>query len=58
MKNESLLFVMLETQDHLPSLGIVENVAPWMITVGASTTDRLFTTYMVLGDKRHIKVLF
>ncbi|KAG6577534.1 Subtilisin-like protease 5.4, partial [Cucurbita argyrosperma subsp. sororia] len=39
-----------------PSKGIVENVAPWMITVGASTIDMLFTTYVMLGDKRHFKV--
>ncbi|XP_023553312.1 subtilisin-like protease SBT5.4 [Cucurbita pepo subsp. pepo] len=38
-----------------PSPGTVANVAPWLITVGASTTDRLFTTYVALGDKRHIK---
>ncbi|XP_022932411.1 subtilisin-like protease SBT5.3 isoform X2 [Cucurbita moschata] len=35
--------------------GSVSNVAPWMITVGASTIDRLFTTYVALGDNRHFK---
>ena len=39
-----------------PFEGSVENVAPWIITVGASTMDRLFTTNVTLGDKRHFKV--
>ncbi|KAG6577556.1 Subtilisin-like protease 5.3, partial [Cucurbita argyrosperma subsp. sororia] len=38
-----------------PSEGTVLNVAPWIITVGASTVDRLFTSYVVLGDKRQFK---
>ncbi|KAG6577535.1 Subtilisin-like protease 5.4, partial [Cucurbita argyrosperma subsp. sororia] len=38
-----------------PFEGSVENVAPWIITVGASTIDRLFTTNVTLGDKRHFK---
>ncbi|XP_023553405.1 subtilisin-like protease SBT5.4 [Cucurbita pepo subsp. pepo] len=38
-----------------PFAGTVSNVAPWMITVGASTVDRLFTSHVVLGDKRHFK---
>ncbi|XP_022932385.1 subtilisin-like protease SBT5.3 isoform X3 [Cucurbita moschata] len=38
-----------------PSEGTVLNVAPWIITVGASTIDRLFTSYVVLGDKRQFK---
>ena len=41
-----------------PSEGKVSNAAPWMITVGASTIDRFFTTYVALGDKRHFKVLY
>ncbi|XP_038904154.1 subtilisin-like protease SBT5.4 [Benincasa hispida] len=38
-----------------PIPGSVSNVAPWIITVGASTIDRLFTSYVALGDKKHIK---
>ncbi|KAH9317964.1 hypothetical protein KI387_019733 [Taxus chinensis] len=35
-----------------PSAGSVSNVAPWIITVGASTTDRKFTSNAVLGNKK------
>ncbi|KAK3427434.1 hypothetical protein EUGRSUZ_F03664 [Eucalyptus grandis] len=38
-----------------PPLGTVGNVAPWMITVAASTIDREFTTYVALGDKQRLK---
>ncbi|KAG8655052.1 hypothetical protein MANES_05G206800v8 [Manihot esculenta] len=38
-----------------PAPGTVSNVAPWMITVGASTTDREFTNYVGLGNRRHLK---
>lgn len=40
-----------------PAPGTVSNVAPWIITVGASTADRLYTNYVAIGDKRHFKVL-
>ncbi|EEF31756.1 Xylem serine proteinase 1 precursor, putative [Ricinus communis] len=33
----------------------VSNVAPWLITVGASTMDRDFTSYVALGNKKHLK---
>ncbi|KAL3736557.1 hypothetical protein ACJRO7_025492 [Eucalyptus globulus] len=38
-----------------PQPGTVLNVAPWMITVAASTIDREFTTYIALGNKQHLK---
>ncbi|GLJ48602.1 hypothetical protein SUGI_1025500 [Cryptomeria japonica] len=36
-----------------PSPGTVMNVAPWVITVGASTTDRQFTSVSFLGNKEN-----
>ena len=39
-----------------PSPGTVENVAPWMLTVGASTIDREFNSYIALGNRKHLKV--
>ncbi|KAL6544170.1 hypothetical protein OROGR_010667 [Orobanche gracilis] len=33
-----------------PGAGTVSNLAPWLITVGASTTDRIFTTNVVLKN--------
>ncbi|KAJ7015406.1 hypothetical protein NC653_004648 [Populus alba x Populus x berolinensis] len=38
-----------------PSPGTVSNVAPWLITVGASTMDRAFTIYVALGNRKHLK---
>ncbi|KAF3975342.1 hypothetical protein CMV_001411 [Castanea mollissima] len=38
-----------------PDLGTVTNVSPWMLTVGASTIDREFTSYVALGNKKHLK---
>ncbi|KAK6157111.1 hypothetical protein DH2020_011359 [Rehmannia glutinosa] len=34
-----------------PDPGTVSNVAPWQITVGASTMDRQFPSYVILGNK-------
>lgn len=39
-----------------PLPGTVANLAPWMITVGASTTDREFISYIALGNRKHLKV--
>ncbi|KAL4342220.1 hypothetical protein GQ457_08G018390 [Hibiscus cannabinus] len=33
-----------------PTLATVENVAPWILTVGASSIDRQFTSTIKLGD--------
>ncbi|XP_019053161.1 PREDICTED: subtilisin-like protease SBT5.4 [Nelumbo nucifera] len=38
-----------------PTDGSVSNVSPWMITVGASTIDREFASYVVLGNKLYFK---
>ncbi|KAL2902526.1 Cucumisin [Bienertia sinuspersici] len=36
--------------NHGPSLGTVRNHAPWLLSVGASTIDRKFTTKVRLGN--------
>ncbi|XP_074361360.1 subtilisin-like protease SBT5.4 [Apium graveolens] len=38
-----------------PSYGTVSNVAPWMITVGASTTDRVFEASVQLSSGQRLK---
>ncbi|XP_042518868.1 subtilisin-like protease SBT5.3 [Macadamia integrifolia] len=38
-----------------PMVGSVNNVAPWILTVGATTTDREFLTYVQLGNKMQLK---
>ncbi|CAM0951913.1 unnamed protein product [Alopecurus aequalis] len=38
-----------------PGAGTVSNTAPWLVTVGASTLDREFPAYLVLGNKKRIK---
>ncbi|CAA0816278.1 Subtilisin-like protease SBT5.3 [Striga hermonthica] len=38
-----------------PASGTVSNLAPWQITVGASTMDRQFPSYVVLGNKVQFK---
>ncbi|KAG6755662.1 hypothetical protein POTOM_041495 [Populus tomentosa] len=38
-----------------PGPGSVSNVAPWLITVGASTLDRAFTIHVALGNRKHLK---
>ena len=39
-----------------PSYGSTTSVAPWLISVAASTTDRLFIDKVVLGDGRTLVV--
>jgi hypothetical protein len=41
-----------------PTPGTVTNAAPWIFTIGASTLDREFSTYVNLGNKKQIKVFF
>ncbi|KAG7640476.1 Peptidase S8 propeptide/proteinase inhibitor I9 [Arabidopsis suecica] len=38
-----------------PADSTVSNVAPWQITVGASTMDREFASNLVLGNGKHYK---
>ncbi|CAN6448217.1 unnamed protein product [Victoria cruziana] len=38
-----------------PKAGTVTNLAPWLITVAASTIDRNFISYAVLGDGTSLK---
>ncbi|XP_010542042.1 PREDICTED: subtilisin-like protease SBT5.3 [Tarenaya hassleriana] len=38
-----------------PEDGTAANLAPWQITVGASTMDREFASHLVLGNKKHFK---
>ncbi|XAR56343.1 Tripeptidyl-peptidase II [Bertholletia excelsa] len=38
-----------------PSPGTATNLAPWLITVGASTMDRQFVSYVLLGNKMRCK---
>ncbi|KAL5802079.1 hypothetical protein ACOSQ4_030384 [Xanthoceras sorbifolium] len=38
-----------------PTPESVSNVAPWIFTVGASTMDRDFASYVALGNRKHIK---
>ncbi|KAK3133626.1 hypothetical protein QOZ80_6AG0538980 [Eleusine coracana subsp. coracana] len=38
-----------------PEAGTVSNTAPWLVTVGASTMDREFPAYLVLGNNKRIK---
>ena len=40
-----------------PDWGTVTNAAPWIFTVGASTTDRNLANYVSLGNKMQIEVL-
>ncbi|WJZ96090.1 hypothetical protein VitviT2T_014811 [Vitis vinifera] len=40
-----------------PTPGSVENLAPWIITVAASTIDRDFPSYVMLGNNEQFKGL-
>ena len=48
--------VVLSAGNSGPTPGSVSNVSPWMFTIGASTLDREFTSYVELGNKKHLKV--
>ncbi|KAL2496648.1 Subtilisin-like protease SBT5.3 [Forsythia ovata] len=38
-----------------PGAGTVTNIAPWQITVGASTMDRQFPSYVILGNQMNFQ---
>ncbi|KAL3737132.1 hypothetical protein ACJRO7_025972 [Eucalyptus globulus] len=44
------IFVSCAAGNTGPHLGTVSNVAPWMLTVGASSTDRNFASNVKLGN--------
>ncbi|XP_019246989.1 PREDICTED: subtilisin-like protease SBT5.3 [Nicotiana attenuata] len=35
--------------------GTIANTAPWLITVGASTIDRVFASYVILGNNKRYR---
>ncbi|XP_050236943.1 subtilisin-like protease SBT5.4 [Mercurialis annua] len=37
-----------------PGPETINNVCPWLFTTGASTMDRSFSNFLVLGDQKHI----
>ncbi|XVE80618.1 hypothetical protein DITRI_Ditri14bG0153800 [Diplodiscus trichospermus] len=47
--------VVLSAGNSGPTPGTVSNASPWMFTVGASTLDREFTSYVELGNNKHLK---
>ena len=51
------IVVVTSAGNEGPGPGTVDNVAPWMLTVGASTIDREFASYISLGNKKHLKVM-
>ncbi|XVF70558.1 hypothetical protein PTKIN_Ptkin11bG0171400 [Pterospermum kingtungense] len=44
--------VVISAGNTGPTPGTVTNMSPWMFTVGASTIDREFTSYVELGNKQ------
>lgn len=50
------IFVVCSAGNSGPNAGTVSNVSPWQFTVGASTMDRQFPSYVTLGNKIQFKV--
>lgn len=40
-----------------PSYGTIRNVAPWILTVGASESKEIFETMVVIGGKKFVVIL-
>ncbi|EPS74422.1 hypothetical protein M569_00335, partial [Genlisea aurea] len=49
------IIVVCSAGNSGPTAGTVTNVAPWILTVGASTLDREFTSYAILGNESSFK---
>ncbi|KAL8557000.1 hypothetical protein ACS0TY_004467 [Phlomoides rotata] len=49
------IFVSCAATNQGPSHGTLANVAPWILTVGASTIDRKFKVTTVFGNKMEIE---
>ncbi|GAU44971.1 hypothetical protein TSUD_184720 [Trifolium subterraneum] len=49
------IVVVASSGNSGPTPSGASNLEPWMITVGASTMDRSFTSYVTLGSKKILK---
>ncbi|XP_058083580.1 subtilisin-like protease SBT5.3 [Magnolia sinica] len=49
------ILVVCSAGNSGPRNGTVSNLAPWIMTVGASTMDREFPSYVQLGNNKRIK---
>ena len=50
------IIVVCSAGNEGPNPGTVSNLAPWIITVAASTIDRDFPSYLMLGNNEQFKV--
>lgn len=48
--------LVVSSAGNVGSRGSATNLAPWMLTVGASSTDREYTSSIVLGNGRELMV--